>query len=814
MLLKKVTLEDIRSYRKATISFPEGSVLLSGDIGSGKSSILLAIEFALFGSTAGSRTGQTLLRNGAKRGSVELTFSIGKKDYTIRRTLRRGRERIGQEPGHLVEDGVLHELTPQELRSRVLGLLNYPQELLKKKSLLFRYTVYTPQEEMRAIIRESPEERLDILRKVFGIDRYKRIVENCAAVKEEQRGSQRQYEGESAGLEERERSRKETAATRARKEALHAEVRHRHDILARTLAERRQAVLERERAVEEYRSWENEAKVLAIRLADRQDQLEEKGRQSTELRAALARDEKELSLLETGGMALEAIEDLIEALAGRIHSHEAARRAAAEKVMFLEAQVGEAPALAAAREELTERMAAKEKELRRAEEGIAAADKEATGLEAAREELARSERKMVQYQATVERAQEVVADFSSLELCPRCRQPVDDTHKGHILAEEERLIRENKGRLEEERVRAAGIKARLDDAQGARDRAQVMRTQASVLQAELDGLARRKGDLAAQAEKVERYVNDLEAAKREQQQLAAVDLGALRKERTDLDLRRQELLRSRELRRSIDERKSALATFIAEQERLAAESEGIARQAQAIRERLAREGSRSAAHTTAKAAYERALAEEKACAIQNAEAGKEVEAICERLRELDAEIATLREAREKAAKAAGIAHWIDAFFVPFVQSVERQILYSVHREFNELFSQWFSMLIEDDALQVRLDDTFTPTVEQDGYETDSENLSGGERTALALAYRLALNRVINDLTDIRTKDLLILDEPTDGFSSAQLDRMRDVLDELRTRQVLIVSHETKIESFVERIIRVTKDGHESSAAAG
>ena len=85
-------------------------------------------------------------------------------------------------------------------------------------------------------------------------------------------------------------------------------------------------------------------------------------------------------------------------------------------------------------------------------------------------------------------------------------------------------------------------------------------------------------------------------------------------------------------------------------------------------------------------------------------------------------------------------------------------------------------------------------------------LSGGERTAIALAYRLALNQVINSLlSKIKTKDLVILDEPTDGFSEEQLDKMRDVLSQLNVKQLIIVSHESKIESFVENIIKFRKE---------
>ncbi|MEM2914856.1 MAG: AAA family ATPase, partial [Candidatus Bathyarchaeia archaeon] len=49
MILKSLKLENIRSYTNQIIEFPLGTTLFEGDIGSGKSTILMAIEFALFG---------------------------------------------------------------------------------------------------------------------------------------------------------------------------------------------------------------------------------------------------------------------------------------------------------------------------------------------------------------------------------------------------------------------------------------------------------------------------------------------------------------------------------------------------------------------------------------------------------------------------------------------------------------------------------------------------------------------------------------------------------------------------------------------
>ena len=75
MRLNKLTLKNIRSYKEEEIEFPAGSILLSGDIGSGKSSILLAIEYALFGLQPGQK-GSHLLRHDSDSGEVILDLDI------------------------------------------------------------------------------------------------------------------------------------------------------------------------------------------------------------------------------------------------------------------------------------------------------------------------------------------------------------------------------------------------------------------------------------------------------------------------------------------------------------------------------------------------------------------------------------------------------------------------------------------------------------------------------------------------------------------------------------------------------------------
>jgi exonuclease SbcC len=179
----------------------------------------------------------------------------------------------------------------------------------------------------------------------------------------------------------------------------------------------------------------------------------------------------------------------------------------------------------------------------------------------------------------------------------------------------------------------------------------------------------------------------------------------------------------------------------------------------------------------------------------------------ERIGELENEIETMTRARDFEERLAAYEGWVEGYLMNLTATVERHYMIEIRRQFEPLFRDWFNLLMEDEDLSVRVDEEFSPVIEQQGYEAAFETLSGGESTSVALAYRLALNRVINTVIEgIQTKDVIVLDEPTDGFSEAQLDKIRDVLDQLNTPQTIIVSHEPKIESYVDSIIHVYKEG--------
>lgn len=182
MILNSIELENIRSYDHEKIEFPKGITLFEGDIGSGKSTVLMAIEFALFG--LGSQKPDGLLRKKVTEGHVILNFEVEKKTYEIKRKLKRKGDAISQDSKlcHLVIDGEMEPLSASDLKQRILQILRFNEPAsANSESRIYRYAVFTPQEEMKKVLSES-KMRLETIRKAFGMEDYKIATENAKII--------------------------------------------------------------------------------------------------------------------------------------------------------------------------------------------------------------------------------------------------------------------------------------------------------------------------------------------------------------------------------------------------------------------------------------------------------------------------------------------------------------------------------------------------------------------------------------------------------------------------------------------------------
>ena len=680
MLIKKIKLENIRSYVNQEIEFPEGSTLLAGDIGSGKSSILLAIDFVLFGLRAGNLSGNSLLRNGANNGLVELHFDIDNKDVIIQRRLKRAQNSVIQDPGYIIINGEKREASAIELKQDILDLLNYPKELLtKSKSLIYRYTVYTPQEEMKYILLGEKDIRIDTLRKVFDIDKYKRIKENTKTFIMHLKQKRKELEGKIYDLEDKKKQVQEK--------------------------------------IKEFILIDNNLKELIPRI--------------TEINKLVDKKREEVKLIEEDIKRLNELRNEFELNKFKLENSESLYNKNSEdleevilKINKLENEVRDLKLENI--EELKEQINNLSKELL----------KNKSDLELINKKINEVETKKVS-------SLEIKSKVISLDTCPLCKQNVTHEHKSSISLEEDKKI------IEYERLINENIQKKLI-------------LQDKIKQIEID--------------------LDIFKEKRNNYELNNLKLNDLKDKNLKKELLLKEQLRLEEDISKLKDKIELLNIEINEFKDLNYEQK---------RKEL-----------------EESLKKEKSLEIERASYLASIQELNKAVENLNKEITLKLITKNNITRVNDIQFWLEEYFINIADLIEKQVMLKVHKDFNSLFEKWFGMLMENENFIVRLDEEFTPLIQQNGHDIDYLYLSGGEKTATALAYRLALNQIINNLmTTIKTKDLLILDEPTDGFSDEQLDRVRNVLNELNLRQLILVSHEPKIESFVDNVIRLNKEQH-------
>ena len=188
---------------------------------------------------------------------------------------------------------------------------------------------------------------------------------------------------------------------------------------------------------------------------------------------------------------------------------------------------------------------------------------------------------------------------------------------------------------------------------------------------------------------------------------------------------------------------------------------------------------------------------------------KSLEFLQKDLIELKTDIELKKDLQSNLTYFSQLKGWVIEEFPILIRDIEKKIIASSAHHFNSYFKEWFHELVEDKNIEVeiRVDD-FQPVIHVNGHESPFKDLSGGEKSGLSLAYRLALNKIINEqYQEVKTKDLLILDEPTDGFSQQQINRMQPIFEKLNTSQMIIISHERNLESFVTDIFHFERENH-------
>jgi exonuclease SbcC len=765
MKLRSLHLTNFRQHADTRVEFGDGLTGIIGANGSGKSTILEAVSFALFGVEATRGTKDTLRWKGAtaaRQVQVGLTFAAGGVEYSLSRS----------------ETGAELEVYGRAVAHGTTAVIGKVVELLGMTYREFAATYLCAQKDLSRLASLGPAERATFFRRVMGVERLDLAVK--------------------AAREERNRLKIE------------------RDALSAWLGDREPLV----EAVD--------GACAAVELAVSRRGAAADGARVASISASAARGallvshavRAEHEALRHAVEQARVTQQGLEGAQGRLRTRLTAASLAAERVAAVWPEVAEMPALAARRDDLLAlravhrdrqttqgALAEAEEHLAHAAEIAALADPaylercrlalgDAVAAHAglkgdrlARGRAAFAERAEAAAQAARCEARAQALEEAQGALCPTCAQPL-----GGRLAEVVARIRAEQAEAEaraaelavcweesaeelaaarEATRRAAEYSQALQDEEGAsaasfeRDRraAQVARLQQQIAalpvadydEAEYQRVVERVGDVGAVAESI-----------RADQVVAATRAGL----QTDFAA----------VEESIESARSAAASAVAQMDAL-----GFDAAAHAGLESAAREAEE--ANEDARVALARAEEALKGAQQAQARAARALE-------DYDNRAGLLAALTERLRVGAAAAEALDAFRTAQVAGIRP--------EMEELVSGFVQILSDGRFSSVSLDESFGLTLHRDGLPY--EVISGGEEDVAAIAMRLATSQMIAERAGQQV-NLLVLDEP---FGSLSEVRRGNVLRLVRRlggifEQVILISHVPEVQHAVDHAVLLEVD---------
>jgi exonuclease SbcC len=181
-------------------------------------------------------------------------------------------------------------------------------------------------------------------------------------------------------------------------------------------------------------------------------------------------------------------------------------------------------------------------------------------------------------------------------------------------------------------------------------------------------------------------------------------------------------------------------------------------------------------------------------------------------RRLDEMKERIDQAQQKIERMEKITKVVE--IIGGIRNAYRSIQPKLRSEFVKILRNFVQQVLDNlmggqgPLINVLIDETYTPYVKSEsGVEREVSNLSGGERTLLAFAYRLGLGQLIMQSRTGHGLSILLLDEPTEslGREDGSIDRLAEAISRFKAiEQIIAVTHSEAFAEKAEHVIRLEK----------
>lgn len=180
-MIEKVKLENWKSHHRTELEFEEGVNTLVGTMGSGKSSVLEAIVFGLYGTTPDLNSREVQLddlirRNPSKaeHAEIEIEFSVEDTGYSVKRVIEKGK---GTKKSELRKEGELIEApSTTEVTEQV-------EKILGMDFKAFTRAVYSEQNKLDLFLNMRSGKRKKRIDQLLELDRFEDARKTSVKVK-------------------------------------------------------------------------------------------------------------------------------------------------------------------------------------------------------------------------------------------------------------------------------------------------------------------------------------------------------------------------------------------------------------------------------------------------------------------------------------------------------------------------------------------------------------------------------------------------------------------------------------------------------
>jgi exonuclease SbcC len=685
MKIEVIQLENIRSHVKSTVPFTSGFNCLVGGLGCGKSSVLYAVDFALFGDAIG-RSFEYLLREGADWGRVTVQFTQNGSTYKLTRGIKRKGKSITQniEELKLFEDEKLvASMKTDAIAEQFKAITGLDKEL-------YREIVWFRQEHLKELLDSAPRDRQRRLDELFGLSDYEVAWSSIAQYQRDYETERRVYEKDPDvnGLEKLSADYNKTTEEYT---MLEMEL----DTSTQTLAIAKRTL--------------DEADSKLKRLEEKRQAIEELKRKEARLHSDAVNTGRTLASLTERIQGKKTILDNLRQRQVSIDTQ--------AKLCLSKLEQAGLPA---------------NQPVQSLHTCMATFDDKISSLRADQEATSRD--LQTDKRRSISLAQE--------NKCPLCIQPLDGDYKTNLLS-----------RIEKDNV--SREKTLID------------------LRVQIESMQKTKASAS------DAYAN-LQTC----------------------------LTRAEELKNRLSEEENNLKALLCEFEEKQVLEADVKTQLEAVQFEISRFdlSEVDAARNQREAAFRQYYVVDSD--LRTKESRKKD--LFKRLDEIKDRINVAQEKLERMEKTRKTVEILGA-----IRDAYRSIQPKLRCEFVKVLRNYIQQVLdslvgpEASMLNVVIDDTYTPYVKSEaGVDREVSNLSGGERTLLAFAYRLGLGQLIMQSRTGHGLSMLVLDEPTENLGSedGSIERLAEAISRFKAiEQIIAVTHSEAFAGKADHVITLEKE---------